>query len=82
MNVTVTSQPIAATVSGAVVSATVTSSSTTVTASGGVGPPGTSGGPLEQLSNVEIVSAQPGDVLRYESNKWRNQPMDLNGGNF
>jgi hypothetical protein len=85
MNVTTTSQPITATVAGSTVSAAVTSSSSTVSASGGVGPQGpagTSGGPLEQLSNVQITSAQAGDVLQYgAANKWQNNPV-LDGGNF
>jgi hypothetical protein len=87
MNVTTTSQPITATVTGSTVSATVTSSSSTVLTSGGVGPQGpagTSGGPLEQLSNVQITSAQAGDVLRFSNSKWRNSPETdiVDGGNW
>ena len=85
ISATVTAQPITATVTGSTVSASVTSSSSTVSAGGGVGPQGpagTSGGPLEQLSNVQIVSAQPGDVLQYGgANKWQNNPI-LDGGNW
>jgi len=87
MNVTTTSQPITATVNGSTVSAAVTISSSTVSASGGVGPQGpagTNGGPLEQLSNVQITSAQPGDVLRFSDAKWRNSPETdiVDGGNW
>jgi hypothetical protein len=85
MEVSVTSQPISATVTPAGVSATVASSSAMVTIAGGVGPQGpagAAGGPLEQLSNVQIVSAQPGDILQYGgNNKWQNNPI-LDGGNF
>jgi hypothetical protein len=89
ISASVTSQPISATVTAAGVSATVASSSAMVTIAGGVGPQGpagTSGGPLEQLSNVQITSAQPGDVLRYGSGgKWQNFPsgdMTIDGQNF
>jgi hypothetical protein len=87
VSATVTSQPIAATVTGSTVSAAVTSSSSSVTIAGGVGPQGpagTSGGPLEQLSNVQITSAQPGDVLRFSNSKWRNSPETdiVDGGNW
>lgn len=87
VSATVTSQPITATVTGSTVSAAVTSSSSSVSASGGVGPQGpagTSGGPLEQLSNVQITSAQPGDVLRFSNSKWRNSPETdiVDGGNW
>jgi hypothetical protein len=85
ISASVTSQPITATVSGGTVSASVTSLSSSVTIAGGVGPQGpagTNGGPLEQLSNVQIVSAQPGDVLQYGgANKWQNNPI-LDGGNW
>ena len=87
VSATVTSQPITATVTGSTVSAAVTSSSSSVSIAGGVGPQGpagTSGGPLEQLSNVQITSAQPGDVLRFSNSKWRNSPETdiVDGGNW
>jgi len=87
ISATVTSQPITATVTGSTVSAAVTSSSSSVSIAGGVGPQGpagTSGGPLEQLSNVQITSAQPGDVLRFSNSKWRNSPETdiVDGGNW
>ena len=85
ISATVTLQPITATVTSSGVSAAVASSSASVTIAGGVGPQGpagTSGGPIEQLSNVQITSAQAGDVLQYGSgNKWQNNPI-LDGGNF
>jgi hypothetical protein len=83
---TVNSQPITASVndSGSI-SASVGSSVVTANAGGGIGPQGASGaagGPLEQLSNVQIVSAQNGDVLQYGgNNKWNNNPI-LDGGNW
>lgn len=87
INATVTSQPISATVTSSGVSATVASSSASVTIAGGVGPQGpagTSGGPIEQLSNVQIASAQAGDVLRFSNSKWRNSPETdiVDGGNW
>ena len=87
ISATVTSQPITATASGGVVNAAVSSSSSSVTIAGGVGPQGpagTNGGPLEQLSNVQITSAQPGDVLRFSNSKWRNSPETdiVDGGNW
>jgi hypothetical protein len=85
INATVTSQPISATITLSGVSATVSSSSAMVTIAGGVGPQGpagTSGGPLEQFSNIQITSAQAGDVLQYGgNNKWQNNPI-LDGGNW
>jgi hypothetical protein len=85
---TVNSQPITATVNASGgISASVGSSVVTANAGGGIGPQGPSGsdgGNLEQLSNVQIVSAQNGDVLRYDANKWKNYP-DANivdGGNW
>ena len=86
---TVNSQPITAAVnSSGSISASVGSSVVTANAGGGIGPQGpagTDGGTLEQLSNVQIVSAQNGDVLRYDANKWRNYPegdLILDGQNF
>jgi hypothetical protein len=85
ISASVTSQPISATVTAAGVSATVASSSAMVTIAGGVGPQGpagSAGGQLEQLSNVQITSAQAGDVLQYGgANKWQNNPI-LDGGNW
>jgi hypothetical protein len=81
----VTSQPISATVTSTGASATVATVSSSVSIAGGVGPQGpagTSGGLLEQLSNVQIISAQQGDVLQYGgANKWQNNPI-IDGGNF
>lgn len=86
---TVQSQPIVATVSGSgSISASVGSSVVTASVGGGIGPQGPSGvagGSLGELSNVQIESAQPGDVLRYSSNKWRNYPESdivIDGQNF
>jgi hypothetical protein len=83
--VTVTAAPISATVTQTGVAVAVASSSSSVTASGGIGPQGASGaagGTLDQLTNVQIASAQPGDVLQYGSgSKWQNNPI-LDGGNW
>ena len=86
---TVNSQTITATVNASGgISASVGSSVVTANAGGGVGPQGpagTDGGNLEQLANVQIVSAQNGDVLRYSSSKWRNYPegdLIFEGQNF
>jgi hypothetical protein len=85
---TVNSQPITASVNASGnISATVGSSVVTANAGGGIGPQGASGaagGTLDQLSNVQIVSAQQGDLLRYSSNKWTNvnESQVTDGGNF
>jgi hypothetical protein len=86
---TVNSQPITASVNASGgISASVGSSVVTANAGGGVGPQGpsgTDGGTIEQLSNVEIASAQNGDVLRYSGSKWRNYPegdIVIDGQNF
>jgi len=83
---TVSLQPITATVnSSGSISANVGSSVVTANAGGGIGPQGpagSDGGSLDQLSNVQIVSAQQGDVLQYGGdNKWNNNPV-LDGGNW
>jgi hypothetical protein len=85
----VSSQPITATVTASgSISASVGSSVVTANAGGGIGPQGpsgTDGGSLEQLANVQIVSAQNGDLLRYSNSKWRNYPegdIVIDGQNF
>lgn len=82
---TVQSQPITASVSSTGVAVSVGSSTVSASANGGIGPQGpagTDGGSLDQLSNVQIVSAQQGDVLQYGgANKWNNNPI-LDGGNW
>ena len=84
----VSSQPITASVNASGgISANVGSSVVAANASGGIGPQGESGatgGTLDQLSNVQIVSAQNGDVLRYDANKWKNVNENniTDGGNF
>jgi hypothetical protein len=86
---TVNSQPITATVNASgSISASVGSSVVQANAGGGIGPQGpagTDGGNLGQLADVQIVSAQNGDLLRYSNSKWRNQPegdLILDGQNF
>ena len=41
-------------------------------------------GPLENISDVDILNVQNGDVLRYANNKWRNynETNLTDGGNF
>ena len=87
----VSSQPITASVNASGgISANVGSSVVAANASGGIGPQGEQGviGPpgnaLSAASDVQIVSAQNGDVLRYESNKWKNvsEFQLTDGGNF
>ena len=87
----VNSQPITATVNASGnISASVGSSVVQANAGGGIGPQGVQGviGPpgnaLSAASDVQIVSAQNGDVLRYESNKWKNvsEFQLTDGGNF
>jgi hypothetical protein len=86
---TVQSQPITATVGGSGgISASVGSSVVTASVGGGIGPQGpagTDGGPIEQLSNVQLSNVADGDLLRYSSNKWRNHAegdLILDGQNF
>ena len=85
---TVQSSVISASASGNVVSVSVSSPpAISTSASGGVGPQGvagTNGGPIEQLSNVEITSVHDGDLIRYSGAKWRNYPETqlLDGGNY
>jgi hypothetical protein len=86
---TVVSQPITASVNaGGSISASVGSSVVTANAGGGIGPQGpagTTGGNLGQLTDVQVVAAQNGDVLRYSSGKWRNHPegdIVIDGQNF
>ena len=84
----VSSQPITASVNASGnISASVGSSVVTANAGGGIGPQGASGaagGTLDQLSNVQIVSAQQGDVLRYSGSNWQNYPEGdiVDGGNW
>ena len=85
---TVNSQPITATVnSSGNISASVGSAVVTASAGGGIGPQGPAGSvaPLESVTDVAISSVADGDVLRYQTNKWRNfKEIDLtiDGGNF
>ena len=88
ITVTTTSQPITATVSGGAVSASVTSSSSSVTIAGGVGPQGPQGvagvpAALSQVPGVTITNVQAGDVLRYDGT-WKNyHDVDIvDGGNW
>ena len=88
ITISTTSQPITATVSGGTVSASVTSSSSSVSIAGGVGPQGPQGkdgvpGSLDQVPGVTITNLQSGDVLRYDGS-WKNyHDADIvDGGNW
>jgi hypothetical protein len=88
----VSSQPIAATVSGSgSISASVGSTVVEASAGGGIGPQGPSGpiGPpgnaLSAASDVQLSGVAEGDVLRYSNSKWRNYPegdIVIDGQNF
>jgi len=68
--------PIRATVTGEGIRATVT---------GGFGPPGAPAArSLAELLDVEITSAELGDVLRYDGAKWADYPDSnlTDGGAF
>lgn len=89
--VTVSTQPVSATVSGNTVVARVpaaTAGTATVTGSGGpagvAGPQGPPGNALSQAGDVELTAVADGDVIRYSSNKWRNYPEAnlVDGGNW
>ncbi len=85
----VNSSPITARVSGSSVSASVGASRVSATISGGVGPAGPQGatgpsGSIAGASDVMLAGVADGDLLRYETGKWRNYPQDdlLDAGNF
>lgn len=87
--VTVSSQPVTATVSGNTVVARVPAASAgTATVSGGQGPQGPQGpagvNNLADAGDVALSSPAEGDVLRYASSKWRNYPEAnlVDGGNW
>jgi hypothetical protein len=84
----VVSQPITASVSGTgSISASVGSSVVSASVGNGIGPqgpPGNAGAGLSDLTDVSVNSVQNGDVLQYNSAKWRNvnQNQVTDGGNF
>lgn len=87
VEITITSQPITASVSGGTVAASVpAAAAASATVSGGVGPQGPAGnaGNLADLLDVQITSASTGDLLRRDSGKWKNTPESqiLDGGNW
>ena len=89
---TIVTQPISASVSSSgTVQASVTATTATATLTGGIGPQGPQGpqGPpgdaLAAASDVALSGVADGNVLRYQSNKWRNfkeTDLTLDGGNF
>lgn len=91
-SVTVTTQPVQATVSGGTVTATVpTATAATASVTGGVGPVGPQGpqgipgNALSAASDVVLANVSDGDLLRYSSSKWRNHAetsLILDGENF
>lgn len=92
VSATVTTQPISATVSpGGAVQASVSSVTAAATLTGGIGPQGPVGpqGPtgdaLSAASDVQLAGVAAGDVIRYDTGKWRNFreiDLTLDGGNF
>ena len=89
IDATISTSPISASVSSSgTVSASVNTGSAAVAGvSGGVGPQGPAGnaGPLSGVTDVALSGVADGDVLRYQSNKWRNfkeTDLTLDGGNF
>ena len=89
IDATISTSPISATVNAAgTVQAAVSSSSAAIAGvSGGVGPQGPAGnaGPLAGVTDVALSGVADGDVLRYQSSKWRNfkeTDLTLDGGNF
>jgi hypothetical protein len=89
IDATISTSPISASVSSSsTVSASVNTGSAAVAGvSGGVGPQGPAGnaGPLSGVTDVALSDVADGDVLRYQSNKWRNfkeTDLTLDGGNF
>lgn len=82
----VNSSPITARVSGSSVSASVGSSRVSATISGGIGPAGPQGpsGSIAGASDVAFDGVTDGDVLRYQTGRWRNYSQDelLDAGNF
>jgi hypothetical protein len=87
----VNSSPITARVSGSSVSASVGASRVSATISAGIGPAGPQG-PAGDAASLSISNATDvtfdgvtdGDVLRYQTGRWRNYPQDelLDAGNF
>lgn len=80
------SNPITVSATSGTVSATVAAATTSITTTGGVGPQGpsgTDGGPITQLSDVQIVGLTDGDVLTYstQTETWTNADA-LDGGNW
>lgn len=81
LQVTISGQPVAVTVSGNNVPTAQLSvpaaPSATVSGVGGASV-------LADLNDVQIDAASPGDVLRYANSKWRNYPETdlLDAGNF
>lgn len=89
--ITVTTQPVRATVSGGTVTATVPSATAaTASVTGGVGPVGPQGpqgipgNALSDAADVQLAGVTEGDVLRYATGAWRNKPESqlIDGGNY
>lgn len=81
LQVTISGQPVAVTVSGNNVPTAQLSvpaaPSATVSGVGGANV-------LADLNDVQIDAASPGDVLRFSNQRWRNYPQNqlTDGGNF
>jgi hypothetical protein len=81
-----TTQAITVSATAGAVSAGVSSSTVSSSAGGGLGPQGpagTDGGPITQLSDVQIAGLTDGDVLTYSTDvgAWRNADA-IDGGNW
>lgn len=86
ITISATSSPITVSATAGTVSATVAAATTSITTTGGMGPQGpagTDGGPITQLSDVQIVGLTDGDVLTYSTSTstWTNADI-LDGGNW
>lgn len=89
ISASVTSRPITAAASGGSVTASVGSSTVSVSAGGGVGPrgpQGNAGAGLGDLTDVDLSGVAEGDLLRHGGDgKWRNYPeanVVIDGQNF
>lgn len=86
ISVSATTQAITVSASAGAVSAGVSSSTVSTSAGGGLGPQGpagTDGGPITQLSDVQIAGLTDGDVLTYSTDvgSWVNADA-IDGGNW
>lgn len=86
ITVQATTQAITVSASAGSVAATVAASCVSTVTTGGVGPQGpagTDGGPITQLSDVQVAGLTDGDVLTYSTDvgSWVNADV-IDGGNW